>query len=41
LVLAIESLDDALVGYTDQTIAESARIDALFEHIAARRPAEA
>jgi NAD(P)-dependent dehydrogenase (short-subunit alcohol dehydrogenase family) len=38
LVLAIEALDDALVGYTSHSMAKSARIDALFDRIAAQNP---
>jgi AbiV family abortive infection protein len=38
LVLATEALDDSLVGCTDHTMAESARIDALFDRIAAQNP---
>jgi len=38
LVLATEALDDALVGYTNHSRAKSARIDALFDRIAAQNP---
>jgi AbiV family abortive infection protein len=38
LVLAIEALDDALVGFTNHSMAKSARIDPLFDRIAAQNP---
>ncbi len=38
LLLAIETLDDGLVGYTDHSMAETGRIGALFDQIAASKP---
>lgn len=38
LLLALETLDDGLVGYTDHSMAESGRINALFDQIAASKP---
>ncbi len=38
LMLAIETLDDRLVGWTNHSMAEGGRIDALFDQIAASKP---
>ncbi len=38
LLLAIETLDDSLVGYTNHSMAKSDQIDRLFENIAALKP---
>ncbi len=38
LLLGIETLDDRLVGWTNHSMAERGRIDALFEQIAASKP---
>lgn len=35
LLLAIETSDDSLVGYSNHTMAERDRIDSLFDHVAA------
>lgn len=40
LLLAIETLDDSLVGYTDHSMAKSRHLDALFDQIAVSKPGE-
>jgi hypothetical protein len=40
LLLAIETLDDSLVGYTDHSRAKSGRLDPLFDQIALSKPSD-
>ena len=38
LLLAIETLDDSLVGYSNHTMLKSARIDEMFDQVVALNP---